>query len=95
MVTLFFIKQIDIKTTGKSPLDYLLQSVALCIGSEIQEFFQDKQNNIFSKAEFHFGNETIKIVCYCSEEFIKHFQDFTEKCYILKNLKFKHDIAFK
>jgi len=97
MIILTFLSEINVEThvIKKCPLDYLLESVAFCIGSEIRDFFKNKQNSVFYKANFYFGNKTIKIICYCSKDFKKTFNNFTKKCYILKNLKFKHEIKFR
>ena len=76
----------------KTPLDYLLIAVVLCVGSEIVE---SKRQEEFEKICVHFGNKKIKISCRCGEESKEEFLRLVSSCYILKNVKFEVEVDFE
>jgi len=86
-------KSIDFKClkVDKKPLDYLLISVALCLGSEIVEHIDfDK----FSDVYVGFGNKRVIVKCKCDEAYKRLFRRMVGSCFILSNLKFKQEVNF-
>ena len=94
MISLYFDEDGKINyrcSPEKTPLNFLLIAVGLCLGNEIEVIGKQKA---FKKIELHFGNNTIKITCICKEEGIDCFTKAANSCYILKNLKFNSEVSF-
>jgi len=87
-------KKIDFRVLNdkKTPIDYLLVSVVLCLGHEILE--RKLSENRFREICITFGNEKIRISCVCEECDRILFKELVSGCFILKNLKFRKIVSF-
>ena len=94
MVSLRFIDdqpRYNCSSKEKSPVDFLLMSVAMCLASEM---LQIKKQDCFEDVNVYLGNEELKISCLCREVYKQDFRDIVSNCYIVKNLKFGVKISF-
>lgn len=81
-------------STKSSPIDYLMISVVLCIGSEIKEMNDELRRENPFKVIVFFSEHKVKIRCKTTKSLHEEFRSLVQKCYILKNLKFENEIIF-
>lgn len=75
----------------KTPIDFVIVGIILCLGSEIIE---KKFENYFEEIKVCFSNKKIKIICKCEEKEKIKFNEVYNSCFILKNLTIDKEVIF-